>query len=360
MRAARRATRPRLPVRRRGRAGHAAARSRPAVAAARANPTLRAAFDFAIDTERRAPDTVAQCLAGARVAAFSVYSWNWRLSLAVARAAAALDPDVFVVFGGPCVPRRPERAAAFSPSTRMSMRSSSEKASSRFAHSFRRCSEAGAPRRSLALLSRGGRCARALARPRLHRTGAAAARLHESRFTVSRRHVRRAGRATPSRSRSPSTRLHAAIVETNRGCPFTCTFCDWGQAVHTRVHELPLERVQAELEWIAHHGLPYVYIADANFGIRPRDLAIVQHLGELRRVHEAPLFCYFHLTKNATERNLATVAALHAAGVGCQVRDLDARHGRTRARGGASIEHHAGPSAGDAPRLQRPGHSDAE
>jgi hypothetical protein len=123
--------------------------------------------------------------------------------------------------------------------------------------------------------------------------------------------------------------LRAAIVETNRGCPFTCTFCDWGQAVHTRVHELPVERVHAELEWIARHGLPFVYIADANFGIRPRDLGIVQHLGELRRTYDAPAACYFHLTKNATERNLATVAALHAAGVECQVvismQDTDAR-----------------------------------
>jgi hypothetical protein len=85
------------------------------------------------------------------------------------------------------------------------------------------------------------------------------------------------------------------------------------------VHELPLERVHDELEWIARHGLPYVYIADANFGIRPRDRGIVQHLGELRRVHDAPAFCYFHLTKNATERNLATVATLHSAGIGCQV-----------------------------------------
>ena len=46
------------------------------VAAARADLTLRSAFDFAIDTERRAPDTAAQRLAGARVAAFSGYSWN--------------------------------------------------------------------------------------------------------------------------------------------------------------------------------------------------------------------------------------------------------------------------------------------
>src|SRR5262245_19619278 len=74
------------------------------VAAARADPTLRSVFDFTIHSERRAPHTAAHAMAGARLAAFSGYSWNWRLSLAVARALRALDPAVLVVFGGPCVP----------------------------------------------------------------------------------------------------------------------------------------------------------------------------------------------------------------------------------------------------------------
>ena len=38
-------------------------------------------------------------------------------------------------------------------------------------------------------------------------------------------------------------KLSMAVCETNRGCPFACTFCDWGQAVASRVYELPLERV---------------------------------------------------------------------------------------------------------------------
>jgi putative methyltransferase len=283
------------------------------VAAARADATLRSAFDFAIDTERRAPEAAARCLAGARVAAFSGYSWNWRLSLAVAKSLRALDPDVFVVLGGPCVPRRPERAAAF------------------FAEHA--CvdalvvGEGELPFRALLSSLLGGRALHGVPSLLFRATDGVvvatepAARLRDfaslgspyldGTFDALVEHVR------PRTSEEHP--LRAAVIETNRGCPFTCTFCDWGQAVHTRVHELPLERVHAELEWIARHGLPYVYIADANFGIRPRDLGIVQHLGELRRRHDAPVFCYFHLTKNATERNLATVAALHAAGVGCQV-----------------------------------------
>jgi putative methyltransferase len=293
------------------------------VASARADPALRAAFDFAIDTERRAPEIAARCLAGARIAAFSGYSWNWRLSLAVARALRALDPDVFVVLGGPCVPRRPERAAAFLAehvSVDALVLGEGE-------IPFRELLSSLLEDRGLdgvpSLVFRGtdGTLVTTPPASRLRDFTSLGSPYLDGTFDALIEHTQpRTEEAHP---------LHAAIIETNRGCPFTCTFCDWGQAVHTRVHELPLERVHAELAWIARRSLPYLYIADANFGIRPRDLSIVQRLGELRRVHEAPLFCYFHLTKNATERNLATVAALHEAGVGCQVvismQDTDAR-----------------------------------
>lgn len=292
------------------------------VASARAEPTLRAAFDFAIDTERRAPDIVAQDLAGARVAAFSGYSWNWRLSLAVARSLRALDPEVFIVFGGPCVPRRPERAAAFfagHPYVDAFVLGEGELPFRALLLSLLEDRELhGVP--SIVFRATDGTAVAIEPAPRLRDFAGLGSPYLDGTFDAL------LARSLGSQGAHP---LRAAVVETNRGCPFTCTFCDWGQAVHTRVHELPIERVHAELDWIARHGLQFVYIADANFGIRPRDLAVVQHLGDLRRVHGAPVFCYFHLTKNATERNLATVAALHAAGVGCQVvismQDTDAR-----------------------------------
>ena len=293
------------------------------MAAARADPTLRSAFEFAIDTDRHAPDTIARCLAGARVAAFSGYSWNWRLSLAVARSLRALDPDVFVVLGGPCVPRRSDRATTFlaeHPYVDALVLGEGELPFRELLSSLLKDRGLhGVP--SLLFRGRDGAVVATEQAPRLRDFASLGSPYLDGTFDAL---------VDQTQPRTASEHpLHAAIIETNRGCPFTCTFCDWGQAVHTRVHELPLERVHAELEWIARHGLPYVYIADANFGIRPRDLGIVQHLGDLRRVHDAPLFCYFHLTKNATERNLATVAALHAAGVGCQVvismQDTDAR-----------------------------------
>ena len=42
-----------------------------------------------------------------------------------------------------------------------------------------------------------------------------------------------------------------AIIETNRGCPYGCTFCDWGSATLSRIRKFSLDRVFAELEWCA-------------------------------------------------------------------------------------------------------------
>ena len=106
-----------------------------------------------------------------------------------------------------------------------------------------------------------------------------------------------------------------AALETNRGCPFACTFCDWGQATRSAVYELPMERVCAELDWIGEHRIPFLYVIDANFGIRRRDEAIVEHIARVHARTGYPRFCYFHMTKNAEARNLRTMEILQDAGI---------------------------------------------
>ncbi len=73
-------------------------------------------------------------------------------------------------------------------------------------------------------------------------------------------------------------KLPVVVLETNRGCPYGCTFCDWGSATLSRVRKFDLDRVFGELEWVARHGFK-IAIADANFGIFERDVEIAeQHL----------------------------------------------------------------------------------
>ena len=69
-----------------------------------------------------------------------------------------------------------------------------------------------------------------------------------------------------------------ATLETNRGCPYQCTFCDWGSLTYNKVKKFDIDRVFKELEWVGEH-CGFVTITDANFGMFvERDNAIVSKL----------------------------------------------------------------------------------
>jgi putative methyltransferase len=66
-------------------------------------------------------------------------------------------------------------------------------------------------------------------------------------------------------------------LETNRGCPYQCSYCDWGTE-RQKLTRFPMERIQAEIDWAAAHRISFVFCADANFGIFPRDEEIVDYI----------------------------------------------------------------------------------
>jgi hypothetical protein len=71
--------------------------------------------------------------------------------------------------------------------------------------------------------------------------------------------------------------IWAMSLETNRGCPYSCTFCDWGGITYSKVKKFNLEKVAAELDWARRHRVVYMFLADANFGIfKERDLEIAK------------------------------------------------------------------------------------
>ena len=73
----------------------------------------------------------------------------------------------------------------------------------------------------------------------------------------------------------------AATLETNRGCPYQCTFCDWGGLTYNKVKKYAMKKIKAELEWFSQHHCGSLYIADANFGMFPdRDNEIVDAIIE--------------------------------------------------------------------------------
>jgi radical SAM superfamily enzyme YgiQ (UPF0313 family) len=71
------------------------------------------------------------------------------------------------------------------------------------------------------------------------------------------------------------------IWETNRGCPYHCTFCDLGAEYYNKMFFYETQRLLDELEYFSRKKMQYIEIADPNFGIYPRDLELAKKIKEL-------------------------------------------------------------------------------
>jgi radical SAM superfamily enzyme YgiQ (UPF0313 family) len=107
----------------------------------------------------------------------------------------------------------------------------------------------------------------------------------------------------------------AAILETNRGCPFRCTFCDWGSATAQKIRGFDLERVKAEIDWMGARRIRVLWIADANFGIFHRDIDIARHIADTKARYGYPREVVVNYPKNATDKIAEIVKVFAAAGI---------------------------------------------
>lgn len=90
------------------------------------------------------------------------------------------------------------------------------------------------------------------------------------------------------------------ILETSRGCPHQCAYCDWG-LLKSKTRLFPLERVKAEIKWISDHKIEFVWGADANFGMFKRDLEIADELVKAKETTGYPERMRMNYAKNNFE-----------------------------------------------------------
>jgi tRNA A37 methylthiotransferase MiaB len=90
----------------------------------------------------------------------------------------------------------------------------------------------------------------------------------------------------------------ATVLETNRGCPFKCGFCFWGAATNDRVYKFDEARIRDEMTWISKKSMQFMYIADANWGMLKRDVALTRHIAELKKTYDSPQMIYYSSAKN--------------------------------------------------------------
>jgi hypothetical protein len=108
-------------------------------------------------------------------------------------------------------------------------------------------------------------------------------------------------------------------LETNRGCPYECSFCDWGSATNSRVRFFTPDRVAAEVDWLASRGAEAVFVADANFGLSKRDVETARQLAAGRRRTGAFDRVYWTAAKNTTRHFVEIWRSLRAGGITSEI-----------------------------------------
>lgn len=244
------------------------------------------AHEFLVPIHGRLPvDEAVARLRGADLVGFSAYVWNVRVSLAIAARLKADRPETVVVFGGPQVPDRPERFLREHPYVDVACHGEGEA-------TFTRLLDAAGARAWDEVPGCSHRDGdRVVTHPRLPRI----AQLDEipSPFLT--------GEFDALLARHPGSDW-VAIWETNRGCPFSCSFCDWGSATASKVYRFGMDRLMAELDWMSERRIGFVFCCDANFGMLKRDIEIAEAVVARKERTGFPFSFSVQNTKNAVER----------------------------------------------------------
>lgn len=92
-----------------------------------------------------------------------------------------------------------------------------------------------------------------------------------------------------------------ALIETTRGCPNSCSYCDWSN-MKSRIRKFPLERVYGEIEWIAKNEIYGMGTADSNFGIfGERDIEITKTIIKSKKETGYPVKLQTSYAKNSND-----------------------------------------------------------
>ncbi|KQX51508.1 hypothetical protein ASE09_33460 [Streptomyces sp. Root66D1] len=131
-------------------------------------------------------------------------------------------------------------------------------------------------------------------------------------------------------------------VQTNRGCPFKCTFCQEGTSYFQKVAKKNTQHIHDELHAIGRHMKPLVeagtarnelLITDSNFGMYPEDHETCRVIAECQRLYGWPRVVNVTTGKNQRDRVLSAVAQVPGAiSLSGAVQSLDPDVLRTIAR----------------------------
>lgn len=116
------------------------------------------------------------------------------------------------------------------------------------------------------------------------------------------------------------------MIETTRGCPFSCAFCADGLSSKNRVVRFTSERTAAELRYIADRvkDVDELIITDLNFGMYKQDTTTAEFIADLQSSRQWPLVVKASAGKNKPERIINTAQILGGSWIlGSSVQSTD-------------------------------------
>ncbi len=111
------------------------------------------------------------------------------------------------------------------------------------------------------------------------------------------------------------------LIETNRGCPFTCAFCQQGNKSFSKLCNLNIDRVKEELSYISNkiHRENFqsliLEIADSNFAMYKRDAEIIRHISDCQVKYSFPKYIYSSTGKNKWDIIIENLLPLESGSV---------------------------------------------
>lgn len=103
----------------------------------------------------------------------------------------------------------------------------------------------------------------------------------------------------------PQGRVIQAIIQTNRGCPYHCTFCEEGRDYKNKMFFYDSQRIFDEVEWCAKNGVEYLTIGDDNWGIVDIDVDVMRWIRDCKIKYGYPDIVDATYAKNNPDNLLA-------------------------------------------------------
>ncbi len=244
--------------------------------------------------ERKPINEIEKYITEPTLVAFSSYIWNWNYNLQAARRIKELWPSTIIVFGGPQVPENKSRLEQLyqdHPYIDYTFHGESERSFAEFL---------------MYLNGDGDHLPQGITYFGNYEStsGNRVENLHDltSPFLD--------GIFDDIVAKHPDKKF-SVTLETNRGCPYACTFCDWGSLTFNKVKMFDSEMVKKEIEWISKNSIRFVDVSDANFGImKDRDFDILRHMIEQKQKYGFPETYSFNWQKNSSDKTLEMVEYL--------------------------------------------------